>query len=145
GDSIEASIPTQHLDRFMTQLVENSVYYLTYFRVEVNFNDTLATFNPHKIIFIEKTEVATTESSLIHRYGLTLMPANEIMNCNAGSNHLVDVVGVVTAMHQEFNVDLGGCFNSVLNIELTDLSGKLEVALYGFFIDEFQKMFSDCF
>ncbi|KAK2358668.1 replication factor A protein [Trifolium repens] len=98
------------------------------------------TLHPHKLLFQLKTTVKLSDdSSDINKYGFNFTEIAEICANSHDHEFLVDVIGYMSGMSAEKEYIRDGKITKMLIFELTDHSGKCEVALFGDYVHDLKK------
>ncbi|KAK2408959.1 replication factor A protein [Trifolium repens] len=97
------------------------------------------TLHPYKIVFQLKTKVKLFEGSSIDPYGLTVTNISDVCAHTHDYEFLVDVIGYMTGLSVEREYIRDEKITKMIVAELTDHSGKCEIALFGHYVDDLTK------
>ncbi|KAK2409557.1 replication factor A protein [Trifolium repens] len=97
------------------------------------------TLHPYKIVFQLKTKVKLSECSSITPYGLTVTNISDVCAHTHDYEFLVDVIGYMTELSAEREYIRDGKITKMVVVELTDHSGKCDIALFGDYADDLTK------
>lgn len=131
GGRIQATVRKPLLHRFSSLLEEGCCYKIVYFNVVPNSGGYRASTHDFKLVFLFKTTVVRKKDPSIPLFGLNCIPFGEILNYNDNHEYLIDVIGLLTVVFPERQYLINGKTTTMVVIELTDPSGKLECALFG--------------
>lgn len=140
GSKIHASVRKQLLYVFQSRMSEGKVYNLSCFSVAPSVGCYRTTQHPYKIIFQMTTKVQVSESSIIPKYGVSLTRLADVCAHTYDYDYLVDVVGLMTGISNEREYVRDGKVTKMVVFQLTDDSGKCEVALFGKYVDVLNKL-----
>ncbi|KAK2413753.1 replication protein A 70 kDa DNA-binding subunit C [Trifolium repens] len=97
------------------------------------------TLHPYIIVFQLKTKVKLSEGSSIDPYGLTVTNISDVCAHTHDYEFLVDVIGYLTGLSAEREYIRDGRITRMVVAEITDHSGKCEIALFGKYADDLTK------
>lgn len=87
-----------------------------------------------------KTKVNVCEGHVLPLYGLSLTSVDEIVQQTVDSDFLVDVIGLMTGKSDEREYIMDGKVTKMPLLQITDHSGKCEIALFGDYVDDLKKL-----
>ncbi|WJX88899.1 hypothetical protein P8452_70940 [Trifolium repens] len=132
GGKIHASIRKQLIHVFEAKIEEGMVYEMSHFSIFPQLGSYRTTLHPHKLLFQLKTTVKLSDdSSDINKYGFNFTEIAEICANSHGHEFLVEVIGYMSGMSAEKEYIRDGKITKMVIFELTDHSGKCDVALFG--------------
>ncbi|WJX57283.1 hypothetical protein P8452_42859 [Trifolium repens] len=140
GKKIQATIPAQCVDLFSNVLYEDSVYMIAFFHVKDNLIPSMTTLNQFRLLFCSTTTVIPSHSFSIGYYSLMLFHSEKISNYRYGLSYLIDVIGVVSAVHEIPSHEKSQYTASAVKVTLTDRRGHFECILCGSYGDDFKIM-----
>ncbi|PNX96435.1 replication factor-A carboxy-terminal domain protein [Trifolium pratense] len=139
GGKIHASVRKQLINMFDSKLEEGGVYEISSLSIFPESGLYRTTLHRYKLGFQSKTVVKPSQSSDISQYGFSFTNIDEICSFTHDYEFLVDVVGVMTGISAEREYIRDGKITKMVNIELTDHTGKCECALFGDYVDDLNK------
>ncbi|WJX66776.1 hypothetical protein P8452_51297 [Trifolium repens] len=140
GGKIHASIRKQLIHVFEAKIEEGMVYEMSHFSIFPQLGSYRTTLHPHKLLFQLKTTVKLSDdSSDINKYGFNFTEIAEICANSHDHEFLVDVIGYMSGMSAEKEYIRDGKITKMVIFELTDHSGKCEVALFGDYVHDLKK------
>ncbi|KAK2416233.1 replication factor A protein [Trifolium repens] len=131
GGKIHASVKKQLIYMFESKIEDGKIYDLSCFAVYPQSGSYRTTLHPYKIVFQMKTKVKLSEGSSIDSYGLSLTDISDVCAHTHDYEFLVDVIGYLTGLSAEREYIRDGKITKMVVAELTDHSGKCEIALFG--------------
>ncbi|XP_057425548.1 replication protein A 70 kDa DNA-binding subunit C-like [Lotus japonicus] len=135
GQRIEATIRKSLIKKLFGEIVEGNIYRITYFAVVPNLGVYKAARHEFKIIFNSRTKIVPEESNLIPLYGFAFMNSAEISDIMGESEHLIDVIGLVTAVSREKQYTKGANITRMIELQLTDHRGSVQCTFFGSYVD----------
>ncbi|XP_057452543.1 uncharacterized protein LOC130744368 [Lotus japonicus] len=135
GQRIEATIRKSLIKKLFGEIVEGNIYRITYFAVVPNLGVYKAARHEFKIIFNSRTKIVPEESNLIPLYGFAFMNSAEISDTMGESEHLIDVIGLVTAVSREKQYTKGANITRMIELQLTDHRGSVQCTFFGSYVD----------
>ncbi|KAK2391764.1 replication factor A protein [Trifolium repens] len=139
GGKIHATIKKQLIYMFENKIEEGNTYDISGFAVYPQSGSYRSTLHPYKIVFQLKTKVKLSECSSITAYGLTLTNISDVCAHTHDYEFLVDVIGYMTGLSAEREYIRDGKVTKMVVAELTDHSGKCEIALFGKYAEDLTK------
>ncbi|XP_045810713.1 replication protein A 70 kDa DNA-binding subunit B-like [Trifolium pratense] len=139
GGKIHATIRKQLLYLFKLKIMEGQTYKLSYLAVAPSSGSYRTTLHPYKFFFQMKTKVQICEGDSIPKFGLSFSNISDVLSHTVDYDYLVDVLGIMTGISVEREYIKDGRVTKMIVMELTDKSGKCEVALFGDYVDILQK------
>ncbi|WJX38287.1 hypothetical protein P8452_25966 [Trifolium repens] len=139
GGKIHATIKKQLIYMFERKIEEGNTYDISSFAVYPQSGSYRSTLHPYKIVFKLKTKVNLSEHSSITTYGLTVTNISDVCAHTHDYEFLVDVIGYMTGLSAEREYFRDGKITKMVVAELTDHSGKCEVALFGNYAEDLVK------
>ncbi|KAJ1384829.1 Nucleic acid-binding, OB-fold [Sesbania bispinosa] len=143
GCKIQAKVYKLLFTNFISDMVEGAVYILRNFNVVPNVGSNKATNHPFTIVFQRRTVVTRTELDVVHTIGLSPLPANAIRQRQFSEEFLLDIVGLLTGVSTEKEYVVTGVVHRFITLELTDHTGKVEIALFDDYVDKLIERLSD--
>ncbi|RHN78957.1 hypothetical protein MtrunA17_Chr1g0171551 [Medicago truncatula] len=98
GDKILAIVPAHVVDLFINVLAEDYVYMFAFFHVLCDTARLKAAYNDHRMVIHPQTVVRKTYDFLVHGNGLTPLSSHILARPSLGVGHLIDVIGLLTAI-----------------------------------------------
>ncbi|WJX48939.1 hypothetical protein P8452_35436 [Trifolium repens] len=92
-----------------------------------------------QLMYMYESKLKEGQGAGISDFGLTFTNIDEICAHTHDYEYLVDVIGVLTGMSAEREYVRDGKITKMIIVELTDHSDKCECALFGDYVDEFNK------
>ncbi|CAJ2664707.1 replication protein A 70 kDa DNA-binding subunit A-like [Trifolium pratense] len=139
GGKIHATIRKQLLYLFKNKISEGHVYKISYLAVAPSSGSYRTTLHPYKFFFQMKTKIQICQSDDIPNFGLSISNISDVCSHTIDYDFLVDVMGIMTGISVEREYIKDGRVTKMIVVELTDKSGKCEIALFGDYVDILQK------
>ncbi|KAJ1440452.1 Nucleic acid-binding, OB-fold [Sesbania bispinosa] len=130
GCKIQAKVYKMLFNNFLSDMLEGSVYVIKNFSVVPNNGKNKATNHPFFIIFQRKTVVTRSDPDVLHSVGLSPLTTSAIQELQYTDEYLV---GVST----EKEYVSTGVVHRFITLELTDHTGKVEMAIFDEYVDKF--------
>ncbi|GAU23972.1 hypothetical protein TSUD_327730 [Trifolium subterraneum] len=118
---------------------------LSHFAIAPSVGGYRPTLHPYKLIFEMETRVQLCEGPDIRSFGFSFIDLDVLSSYDADFGFLSDVIGVLTGVSSEREYVHDGKMIKMIVLELTDPSAKCECALFGDYVDEFQRLTSKTF
>ncbi|KAJ1411028.1 Nucleic acid-binding, OB-fold [Sesbania bispinosa] len=144
GCKIQATITREFIRVFQSNIVEDRIYYFKYLSVVPNIGTYKPTKHMYKLLFQRRTQVVDAATEFSRTFGLTPMNNWQLVNYKGYFEHLVDFVGVVSAVSSEKDCVHAGVMRKYISMEITDHTGKIEFTLFDEYVP-YVKEFLRCF
>ncbi|XP_057445136.1 uncharacterized protein LOC130737398 isoform X2 [Lotus japonicus] len=128
---IQASLGKAMFRKWADKFVEGNVYEIFFFNVMPAKGSYRAANHAYRILFSGKTKVVPLECESIPRLGLSLVTPLQLETIADPSDHLVDVVGFLTAV-SPVRIDVKGSSHvKIMMMELYDENGSMSFVVLG--------------
>ncbi|KAJ1390048.1 Zinc finger, GRF-type [Sesbania bispinosa] len=142
GNRIQATVRKPMIQKFRGVMMEGQTYRIAYFGIINNTGLFRAARHAYKLLFHSRTRVIPCETMSVPLYSLALSDSQEVYETGGKSDHLVDVMGLLTAVSAERLSARDGRTTRLIVMELSDEKGKVRCTVFRPYVDMIKEYLS---